>query len=147
MKKLLLAVLVAISSVACSEVGEATWLDDYETAKQLAAKENKPILINFTGSNWCGLCIALKKEVFDKDEFKIYAQENLVLMEVDFPENKEQSVHLKAQNEKLDKEFKTEGYPTLFLLDAEGNKLTEDIGYRAGGAEAYVAHLKSLLKK
>ena len=85
--------------------------------------------------------------IFKKKEFHEYAKEHLVLMEVDFPNKKELPEEVKKQNEKLDKDFKIEGYPTLFLLDADGNKLTEDIGYREGGPEAYVAHLKILLEK
>lgn len=138
-----------MAMLACVSIGaaEAVWLHDFEAAKAQAKKEGKPIFINFTGSDWCGWCIKLEKEVFKKKEFHEYAKEHLVLMEVDFPNKKEQPEEVKKQNEKLDKEFKIEGYPTLFLLDADGKKLTEDIGYREGGPEAYVAHLKSLLEK
>ncbi|BCX48269.1 hypothetical protein HAHE_21770 [Haloferula helveola] len=137
-------VLVALSTTAAFASG---WGTDWEAAKAQAKKENKPILINFTGTDWCGWCIKLEKEVFSKESFKEYAKDNLVLMEVDFPRKKEQSDELKAQNKKLDKEFKVEGYPTIYLVDAEGKKLSGDIGYREGGPDAYVAHLKSLLKK
>lgn len=122
-------------------------MHDFDAAKAKAVKEGKPIFINFTGTDWCGWCIKLEKEVFSKKAFQDYAKENLVLVEVDFPKNKEQTAELKAQNKKLDKEYGVEGYPTLYLLDATGTKLTEDIGYREGGPEAYVEHLKSLLKK
>ena len=109
-------------------------------------KENRfssisPAPIGVVGaSNW-------KKKFLPKKAFQDYAKENLVLVEVDFPKKKEQTAELKAQNKKLDKEYGVEGYPTLYLLDATGKKLTEDIGYREGGPEAYVEHLKSLLKK
>ncbi len=122
-------------------------MHDFEAAKAKAVKEGKPIFINFTGTDWCGWCIKLEKEVFSKKAFQDYAKENLVLVEIDFPKKKEQTAELKAQNKKLDKEYGVEGYPTLYLLDATGKKLTEDIGYREGGPEAYVEHLKSLLKK
>lgn len=122
-------------------------MHDFDAAKTKAVKEGKPIFINFTGTDWCGWCIKLEKEVFSKKAFQDYAKENLVLVEVDFPKKKEQTAELKAQNKKLDKEYGVEGYPTLYLLDATGKKLTEDIGYREGGPEAYVEHLKSLLKK
>ena len=139
------ASLVALSSA--SMAAESGWLTNYEAAKKQAKEENKPILINFTGTDWCGWCIKIEKEIFSKDEFKAYAKEKLILMEVDFPEKKKQSDEVKAQNKVLDKEFKIEGYPTIFLIDAEGKKLSEDIGYREGGAQAYVDHLKELLKK
>ena len=127
--------------------GQAGWLHDYEAAKKQAKEEGKPIFINFTGTDWCGWCIRLEKEVFSQEEFKKYAAESLVLVEVDFPKKKEQSAELRAQNDALDKQFEIQGYPTLFLLDAEGKKLSEDVGYREGGAAAYVVHLKELLAK
>ncbi len=147
MKKLILTITTMLAAASLALAGEATWLHDFDAAKKQAKAENKSIFINFTGSDWCGWCIKLEKEVFSKKEFQDYAKDNLVLMEVDFPEKKKQSAEVKAQNKKLDKEFKIQGYPTLFLLDAEGKKLSEDIGYREGGPKAYVDNLKSLLKK
>ena len=140
------ASLVAISTAAMA--AESGWLHDYEAAKKQAKEENKPILINFTGTDWCGWCIKIEKEIFSKDEFKAYAKENLILMDVDFPKKKEQSAEVKAQNKKLDKEFKIEGYPTIFLIDAEGKKLSEkDLGNHKGDAKSYVDLLKGLLAK
>lgn len=136
--------------LACASLGtanEAKWLHDFEAAKAQAKEQGKPIFINFTGSDWCGWCIKLEKEVFTKKEFQDYAKDHLVLMEVDFPNKKEQPAEVKEQNKKLDKAFEIEGYPTLFLLDADGKKFTEDIGYREGGPAAYVEHLKSLIEK
>ncbi len=147
MKHFLITITSMLALAVASVAGESGWLHDFEAAKKQAKQENKAIFINFTGSDWCGWCIKLEKEVFQKKEFKDFAKENLVLMEVDFPEKKKQSAEVKAQNKKLDKEFKIEGYPTLFLLDTEGKKLTDDIGYREGGAQAYVDHLKTLMKK
>jgi protein disulfide-isomerase len=147
MKHLLVTVTSMLALAVASIAGESGWLDDFEAAKKQAAAENKTILINFTGSDWCGWCIKLEKEVFLKKEFKDFAKDHLVLMEADFPDKKKLSAEVTAQNKKLDKEYKVEGYPTLYLLDAEGKKLTDDIGYRAGGAQAYVDHLKTLLKK
>jgi protein disulfide-isomerase len=147
MKRFLITVASLVAFSAASMAAESGWLTDYEAAKKQAKEQNKPILINFTGTDWCGWCIRIEKEVFSKDEFKAYAKENLVLMEVDFPEKKKQTDEVKAQNKKLDKEFKIEGYPTIFLIDAEGEKLSEDIGYREGGAQAYVDHLEELLAK
>lgn len=142
-----MTLMVSLAAVSFSMGAESLWMHDFEAAKAKAVKEGKPIFINFTGTDWCGWCIKLEKEVFSKKAFQDYAKENLVLVEVDFPRKKEQTAELKEQNKKLDKEYGVEGYPTLYLLDAQGKKLTEDIGYREGGPEAYVAHLKSLLKK
>jgi thioredoxin-related protein len=138
-----LAFIALSSSFAFAE----GWMTDWEAAKAKAKEEKKPILINFTGTDWCGWCIRIEKEVFSQKEFKEYAAKNLILMEVDFPKRKEQAAELKAQNKALDKEFKIEGYPTIYLLDAEGKKISEDIGYREGGPAAYTKHLQSLIDK
>lgn len=147
MKNFLIAITSMVTMSASAIAGESGWLHDFEAAKAQAKAENKPIFINFTGSDWCGWCIKLEKEVFTKKEFQEYAKQHLVLMEVDFPRKKELPAEVKAQNKALDKEFKIEGYPTLFLLDADGKKLSGDVGYREGGPAAYVEHLKELLKK
>lgn len=147
MQKFILTFLSMVAFAASCFAGEAVWLHDFDAAKKQAKAEDKSIFINFTGSDWCGWCIRLEKEVFEKEAFKKYAAENLVLVEIDFPKKKEQSAELKAQNKALDKKFKIRGYPTLFLLDSEGEKLSGDVGYRKGGSEAYVAHLKELLDK
>ncbi len=147
MKKLLTIISVAVAFAGSALAGEAVWLHDYDAAKKQAKEENKAIFINFTGSDWCGWCIRLEKEVFTQEEFKKYASENLVLVEIDFPRKKEQSAELKKQNKALDKKFKIEGYPTLFLLDSDGKKLSGDVGYREGGSQAYADHLKELLAK
>jgi protein disulfide-isomerase len=140
--------LIAASSLAFA--AEEPWLDDLAAAKARAKTENKPIFLYFTGSDWCGWCIRLDKEILKQAAFLDYAKEHLVLMEVDFPnkpENKKkQSAEVKAQNKALDKQFKIEGYPTIFLVDAELKQIAET-EYREGGPEKYVAHLKDLLEK
>ena len=111
---------------------EAAWLTKYEEAKELAKKENKLILADFTGSDWCGWCIKLKEEVFSKPEFATWAKDKVVLLELDFPRKTELPAELKEQNEKLRKEHGVQGYPTVLLLDAEGKKVGE-MGYEEGG--------------
>ncbi len=147
MKSLLAVFTLTLAIVGTALAGDAAWIHNYEAAKKRAKEEGKPIFINFTGSDWCGWCIRLEKEVFTRKEFEAYASENLVLVEIDFPRKKEQPAEVKKQNEALDKAFEIEGYPTLFLLDSEGKKLSGDVGYREGGAQAYVDHLKELLEK
>ena len=111
---------------------EATWLTKYEDAKALAKKENKLILADFTGSDWCGWCIKLKDEVFSKQDFLDWAKDNVVLLELDFPRKTELPAELKEQNEKLLKEHGVQGFPSVLLLDAEGKKVGE-LGYEEGG--------------
>ena len=121
------------------------WETDFDVAKQRAQDEKKPILLDFTGSDWCGWCMKLKKEVFDTPEFRQYAKDKLVLVEVDFPHTKRLPKALKEQNEKLAQEYGIRGYPTITLLDSQGAKVAAT-GYQEGGPEKYIEHLKSLLK-
>lgn len=144
MKNTIIRLLVA-TIASCSIAFAGAWEDNFETAKATAAKEKKPILIDFTGSDWCGWCIKLDKEVFSKKEFKDYAKDNLVLFTADFPHDKSQSKKLKEQNEELSKKYGVTGFPTIVLIDAEGKKLAET-GYQEGGPEKYVEHLKKLLE-
>ena len=145
MKKLLssLAVLSLLTTAALSAAG---WDDDYEKAVAKAKTEKKMVLLDFTGSDWCGWCIKLDKEVFSKKEFKDYAKDNLVLVEVDFPQGKNQSKKLKEQNEKLQQEHAVRGYPTIIVLNAEGKKVGQ-LGYMEGGPKAFVAKLDELKGK
>jgi len=127
------------------EAGEEGWLTDFEKAKQGSAARNVPILVDFSGSDWCGWCIKLDREVFSQPEFKAYAKDHLVLFLADFPRTKAQSAAVKAQNEKLSQHYGVQGFPTVLLLNADGSVI-EKTGYQRGGASAYVEHIQSLLK-
>lgn len=137
---------VALLGLAASAFAGDGWMTDFEAAKAKAKAENKPLLLDFTGSDWCGWCIKLDKEVFSKDAFKEYASAELVLVELDFPRGKEQPAELKAQNEKLAKQYGVRGFPTIVVLSPEG-ELIEKTGYQRGGPEAYVEHIKGILAK
>lgn len=132
-----------VSSVA--GLKKAKWLTSFSEAKQEATKRKVPILADFSGSDWCGWCIKLDKEVFSKPEFAEYASKHLVLLLVDFPRKKPQDAGLKKQNQKLSDQFGIEGFPTVILLNAEGNVIART-GYQPGGAEAYVKHLQKLIE-
>ena len=121
------------------------WETDLEVAKKRAKDEHKEILADFTGSDWCGWCIKLKKEVFDQPEFQEYAKKHLVMLELDFPRKKQLPAKEKEQNEKLSKEFNVGGFPTVLLLNARGKEIGRT-GYQEGGPAKYVEHLKGLLK-
>ncbi len=125
-------------------IEESLWLTDFNKAKQVSKDIGKPILIDFSGSDWCGWCVKLDKEIFSREIFKKYAKENLVLMMVDFPRNKKQSNEVKKQNKALLKKYSVRGFPTVFLVDSEGKVLART-GYRRGGAQKYVDHLKKIL--
>ena len=138
--------LVSLFVLGSLRAAEATWLTDYDAALKQAAAEKKPVLIDFTGSDWCGWCIRLDKEVFSQKEFVDYATENLVLLKLDFPRKKEMPAAEKAQNEKLAKKYRIEGYPTIIVLDSRGKK-TGELGYEKGGAAAWIASLEKVIKK
>jgi thioredoxin-related protein len=121
------------------------WETDFELAKKRAKEENKSILIDFTGSDWCGWCIKLNKEVFSTPEFQEYAAKKLIMVELDFPKKKELPAKLKEQNEKLQEEYKIEGFPTVILLNSRGKEVART-GYQEGGPAKYIEHLKELLK-
>ncbi|MFU8779875.1 MAG: thioredoxin family protein [Kiritimatiellia bacterium] len=145
MKYVLFACLcLAIWLPAVRAEEKSLWLTDFEAAKSAAAERGVPILVDFTGSDWCGWCIRLKAEVFSQAAFSAYARENLVLLELDFPMRTQLPEALREQNEGLRERFRIRGFPTILLLDAKGEELART-GYRRGGPEAYVEHLKELL--
>lgn len=134
--------LVAASSVVVVAQAEE-WVTDFAAAKKQAEAEKKDLFLDFTGSDWCGWCIRLHKEVFDQAVFKEGARGNFVLVELDFPQQKELPAALKQQNDELAKKFQVEGYPTVFLCDAQGRPYAKT-GYMEGGAEAYLAELNKM---
>lgn len=137
---LLFAVCVPPSTQAAAV---ATWLTDLPKAQAQAKAEGKFVLLNFTGSDWCGWCIKLRKEVFLKPEFEDYAKTNLVLVEIDFPKRKPQPAPLQKANQELAQQFEVQGYPTLIVLDSQGKKLGR-VSYASGGAKAFLAELAKL---
>jgi thioredoxin-related protein len=126
---------------------EAQWLTSVPEATAKAKKENKLILLDFTGSDWCGWCKKLDAETFSKSEFTDYAKKNLVLVEVDFPAQKQQSAELKNANKALQEKYKVEGYPTLVVLKPDGTVLWNQSGYLAGGPAAMISKLDEVKKK
>ena len=142
----LLGTLAALALVSSTSFAAAGWDDDYEKALATAKAEKKMVLLDFTGSDWCGWCIKLDKEVFSKPDFKQYAEKNLVLVEVDFPQSKHQVKKLKEQNEKLQAQYKVNGFPTIIVLNSEGKQVGE-LGYMEGGPQAFLAELDKLKGK
>ena len=124
--------------------GELDWGTDLAQAQARAKAENKKVLINFTGSDWCGFCIKLHKEVFATPEFQEYAKKNLVLVEADFPRRTSLPADLKAANDKLKQEHKVTGFPTLVVLSGSGARLGQIVGYGGGGPKAVIARLDGL---
>jgi len=127
MKKLLSLLFILTASHASFAAGG--WTDDYDKALAQAKAEKKLVLLDFTGSDWCGWCIKIDKEVFSKQDFKTFAKANLVPVTLDFPRGKKLPKKTVDQNSKLKGEFKVSGFPTLVLLDGEGKELSRWGGY------------------
>ena len=123
------------------------WMTDFAAAKAKAKAEKKDLLVDFTGSDWCGWCIKLDNEVFSKDEFKAEAPKHFVLVKLDYPQDtSKMSKELLEQNEKLQEQFPVEGFPTLLLMDADAN-VFDSIGYQEGGPTPYNEALAERIKK
>ena len=150
MKTLLARSILALTAstllIGTTRAEGAAWLTDYDKAIAQAKAENKAVLLDFTGSDWCGYCIKMVKETLSKKEFTEYAAKNLVLVEVDFPNNKPQTDVVKKQNEELQKKFGVQGYPTFLLLDKNGKELGRQRGYLEGGPSAFMAKLNGFKK-
>ena len=125
---------------------ESGWLDDYQKAQQEAKASNKFLLLDFTGSDWCGWCKKFDKEILSQSQFQDYARENLVLVELDFPRAKPQSPELRRQNQELANQYQVQGFPTIVVLNGDGQKLWQYDGYFSDGPAAFIAELEKLRK-
>ena len=119
------------------------WMTSYEQAQKEAQSRHKLLLMDFTGSDWCGWCIMLDREVFSKPEFKDYASKNLVLLELDFPRAKQMPAETMAQNRRLAMQYQIQSFPTVVVLDGNG-KVVGALGYIRGGPGAFIAELEKL---
>jgi len=123
---------------------DLNWNGNLEKAIEQAKKENKAVLVNFTGSDWCIWCKRLSAEVFDQKEFEEYAEKSLVLVMLDFPKDIAQTQEIKEYNNKLAQKYGIQGFPTILLINGNG-QLVAQTGYQPGGAAKYVEHLKAYL--
>jgi protein disulfide-isomerase len=146
MKKILI-VLLAATVFWQVNAAESIWLTDLPKAQAQAKAENKIVLLDFTGSDWCGWCIKFKKETLDTAEFQAYAATNVVLVELDYPHKKVQSDDLKKANAALQDQYKIEGFPTLIVLDKNGQEIGRQVGYAKGGPQAFIAKIEAFKKK
>jgi protein disulfide-isomerase len=146
MKKILIAVLAA-TLLWQANAAEGTWLTDLPQAQAQAKADNKIILMDFTGSDWCGWCIKFKKEVLDTQAFRDYAAKSVVLVELDFPNKKEQTADLKKANSALKSKYQISGFPTLVVLDQNGKEIGRQVGYAEGGPKAFIAKLQEFKSK
>ena len=124
-----------------------TWFTDLNSALAEAKKTKRPIFLLGTGSDWCGFCMRLEKNVLQDKTFQKYAESRLVLLYADSPSKKEQSPEVAANAQALLKKFKIEGFPTVILLSSEGKELGRKAGYDGSNAKKYIEMLKGMLKK
>jgi len=153
MKKFILALFITLGSFA-AQAQDMEWHTDMNKAMQLSTTSGKPMLLFFTGSDWCGWCMKLQKEVLKTTEFATWAKENVILVEVDFPRRTAQADTLKQQNAGLAQALGVRGYPTVWFVStaktAEGKvNLTPlgSTGYVAGGTTAWLATANPIIKK
>ena len=143
MKNIFLIGLFLIGSFAV-QAQELKWHTDVKKAITISNKEKKPLLMFFTGSDWCGWCIRLQNEVLKTPEFTKWAKENVILVELDYPRRLPQTPELKNQNAELQQAFGIQGFPTVYFVSAEDKegrinfKGLGQTGYVAGGPTAWL---------
>ena len=152
MKKILSILLVLFSLNLVAQENELEWHTDVTKAINISMETEKPLFFFFTGSDWCGWCIRLQKEVFFKPEFTKWAKENVVLVELDYPRKKAQSKELKAQNSQLQQQFQVRGYPTIWFVKADKNSSGQvnlsqlgKTGYVKGGPSVWISGAAQIL--
>lgn len=140
---------VVASDVAKSGANPGEWTMDFDAAKQLAASRNLPILINFTGSDWCGWCQIMDTRVFADKEWSEYAKEKLVLVTIDFPNDTTiVPEHFVARNEELAKKFEIQGFPTYVLLKSDASTEVARLGAgRNKTAASFIGEVEAALAK
>jgi thioredoxin-related protein len=128
-------------SFVITQASELSWGTDLPGALNQAQSENKFVLLDFTGSDWCPWCIKFDHDVLSTGEFASYAGNKLVLVKLDFPRHTEQDAVLKQANQELYQKFNVDGYPTYILLNPSGRELGRQVGYAEGGPSAFIAEL------
>ena len=152
MKKTLLTLLFILGSYAV-QAQELVWNNNLKNSIEISNKTKKPLLLFFTGSDWCGWCIRLQTEVFKTPEFKKWANENVVLVELDFPRRTVLAPEITEQNNQLQQFFAVQGYPTVWFVNATLNDGKVNIdklgntGYLAGGPKVWLETANGILKK
>jgi len=144
MKKLAITLFLIVGSMSL-QAQELVWETNLEKATQVSMKTKKPLLLFFTGSDWCGWCIRLQKEVLKTPEFAAWAKENVVLVELDFPRRTPQQPEIQQQNMEMQQLFEVRGYPTVWFAKPtkkDGKVNLEKLGstgYVAGGPANWIA--------
>ena len=133
--------LVLASSALFAAEG---WMTDLEAAFAQARKEKKPLLVGFTGSDWCQACIEMRRKVFAKKKFISQASRDFILVELDFPNN---NLAVREKNAPYAKKFKIDSFPTVVLIDERKKEFDRFPATQYPTTSKFLAHLKSALKK
>jgi len=141
--RILVAVAVTAALALRAEAQDVEHFDTIEKAVDAAKKAKKDVLVDFTGSDWCGWCIKLSDEVFKQDAWKKGASAKYVFVELDFPQRRKLDDRQKAYNERMQALYGIQGFPTILVLDSNGQAYAKT-GYQEGGPEAYLKHLDEL---
>ena len=150
MKKIGITLLLVLGSMVV-QAQELKWETNLDKATQVSLKTNKPLLLFFTGSDWCGWCIRLQNEVLKTPEFSTWAKDNVVLVEVDFPRRSPQQPEVQNQNAQLQQLFEVRGYPTIWLANPQKNEGKINLnklgstGYVAGGPAKWIESANQIL--
>jgi thioredoxin-related protein len=129
-------------------LGSGDWQNDFEKAKQTAQTEHKYILLNFSGSDWCGPCIRMRKEILDADVFDQYAKSHLVLVNADFPRLKKHALptDMQKKNDQLADQYNKQGvFPLTILLNSEGKVLKSWEGLPPVSADDFTKQVQSVV--
>ena len=138
---LLFAILLTLPAAG------APWGTHYETALSAAGRSGRPVLVLFTGSDWCAYCHKLDVELLGKESFATWADANVILLALDFPKHKNEPEILRKQNAELKKRYAVHGFPTLVVLDSQGTVRARIHGYHPGTSAEHFDQIKAAVKK
>jgi len=154
MKTIALFTMLVVAQLSFAQKATLTWYTDMNEATAVAKKENKPMMLFFTGSDWCGWCHRLQNEVFKTPEFVKWASNNVILVELDFPRKNEQTDAIKMQNAQLQQQLQVRGYPTVWFVNASKTADAKvnlnalgSTGYVAGGPQVWLEGANKIIKK
>ena len=152
MKQFLVFIIIVLTQTNNAQTVDLNWHTDLSKAVSISINEKKPIMLFFTGSDWCGWCMRLKKEVFNHEKFKIWSDKKIILVELDFPRRKKLESNILNQNRELARIFGVSGYPTCWLVKPqilENSKVNflklGKLGYVAGGTDKWISVAEKFL--
>ena len=154
MKQFLVLIMIVLTQTNNAQTVDLNWYTDLSKAVSISINEKKPIMLFFTGSDWCGWCMRLKKEVFNHEKFKSWSDDKIILVELDFPRRKKLEPNILNQNRELARIFGVSGYPTCWMVKPqilENSKVNflklGKLGYVAGGTDKWISVAEKFLIK